>query len=103
MLASNGLVGFGTWLAFLAFGVEQAGVWGIAAGVLHFIPYLGPALIALGSGVAAFLQFGSFYYGLAVAGVSLVVAGTLGFIFLTWVANPFPRGNTPGRFIPLFF
>src|SRR3954469_6424641 len=78
MLASNALVGFGTWLAFLAFGVEQAGVWGIAAGVLHFIPYLGPALIALGSGVAAFLQFGSFYYGLAVAGVSLVVAGTIG-------------------------
>ena len=29
--------------------MEQAGVWGIAAGLLHFIPYLGPALIALAS------------------------------------------------------
>ena len=103
MLASNALVALGTWLAFLAFGVEQAGVWGIAAGVLHFIPYLGPALIALGSGVAAFLQFGSFYYGLAVAGVSLVVAGTIGFMFMTWLHSRFARVNTAVLFIALLF
>jgi predicted PurR-regulated permease PerM len=34
-LVSNTLVGVGTWLAFKALGVEQAGVWGVAAGVLH--------------------------------------------------------------------
>jgi predicted PurR-regulated permease PerM len=103
MLASNALVGVGTWLAFLALGVEQAGVWGIAAGVLHFIPYLGPALIALGSGVAAFLQFGSVYYALAVAGVSLVVAGTIGLMFMTWLHGRFARVNTAVLFIALLF
>ena len=47
ILGSNVLVAVFTWLAFTALGLEQAGVWGVAAGVLHFIPYLGPALIAL--------------------------------------------------------
>ena len=63
---SNTLIGVSTWLAFQALGMEQAGVWGFAAGVLHFIPYLGPALIALASGVAAFVQFGSPLNALAI-------------------------------------
>ena len=78
MLMSNALVAIGTWLAFEALGMEHAGVWGVAAGVLHFIPYLGSALIVLGSGVAAFLQFGSVLHALAVAGVALLVAGAIG-------------------------
>src|ERR1700693_86439 len=39
MLMSNALVATVTWLAFEALGMEHAGVWGVAAGVLHFIPY----------------------------------------------------------------
>src|SRR5213076_3237503 len=56
-LGSNVLLALCTWLAFLALGMEQAGAWGVTAGVLHFIPYLGPALFAFASGVAAFMQF----------------------------------------------
>lgn len=102
-LASNALLAVGTWLAFLALGLEQAGVWGVAAGVLHFVPYLGPALVALGSGVAAFLQFGSLLYALAVAGVSLLVAGMIGFVFMTWLQSRFARVNAAVLFIALLF
>jgi predicted PurR-regulated permease PerM len=103
MLASNALVAFGTWLAFLALGLDQAGVWGVAAGVFHFVPYLGPALIALGSGVAAFLQFGSLLYVLTVAGVSMLIAGTIGFAFMTWLQSRFARVNAAVLFIALLF
>jgi len=103
MLAANAVLGVGTWLAFLALGLDQAGVWGVAAGVLHFVPYLGPALIALGSGVAAFLQFGSLLYALAVAGVSLLVAGAIGFAFMTWLHSRFARVNAAVLFIALLF
>jgi len=103
MLASNALLAVATWLAFLALGLDQAGVWGIAAGVLHFVPYLGPALVALGSGVAAFVQFGSFLYALAAAGVSLLVAGAIGFVFMTWLHSRFARVNTAVLFIALLF
>ena len=37
-LVSNILVAIATWLAFEALGMEQAGAWGVAAGVLHFVP-----------------------------------------------------------------
>jgi predicted PurR-regulated permease PerM len=103
MLVSNALVGLATWLAFEALGVEHAGVWGVAAGVLHFIPYLGPALIALASGMAGFLQFGSLLGALAVAGVSLLVAGTIGFAFLTWLQSRFAGVNAAVLFIALLF
>ena len=103
MLVSNSALGVGTWLAFLALGLDQAGVWGVAAGVLHFVPYLGPALIALGSGVAAFLQFGSLLYALAVTGVSLLVTGAIGFAFMTWLQSRFARVNAAVLFIALLF
>ncbi|HEV7477136.1 MAG TPA: AI-2E family transporter [Burkholderiales bacterium] len=103
MFLSNVLLAAGTWLAFLALGLDQAGVWGVAAGVLHFIPYLGAVLIALGSGVAAFLQFGSLLHAVAVAGVSLLVASAVGLAFMTWLHGRFARVNAAVLFIGLLF
>jgi len=103
VLASNALLAVGTWLAILALGLDQAGVWGIAAGVLHFVPYLGPALLALGSGVAALLQSGALVYALAVAGASLLIAGVIGFAFMTWPQSRFARVNAAVLFIALLF
>ena len=102
-LVSNTLVAVGTWLACEALGMERAGVWGVAAGVLHFIPYLGPALIALASGMAGFLQFESLFTALAVAGASLLVAGTIGFLFTTWLQSRFAGVNAAVLFIALLF
>jgi len=102
-LTSNALVGVGTWLAFEALGMQDAAVWGIAAGVLHFIPYLGPALIAFASGMAGFLQFGSVLHALAIAGTSLFVAGMIGLGFMTWLQSRFARVNAAVLFIALLF
>jgi predicted PurR-regulated permease PerM len=103
MLISNVLLAIGTWLAFLAMGMEHAGMWGVAAGVLHFIPYLGPVLIAFASGMAGFLQFDSLLVGLAVGGVSLLVSGVVGFGFMTWLQSRFARVNAAVLFIALLF
>jgi predicted PurR-regulated permease PerM len=103
MLMSNTLVAICTWLAFEALGMEHAGVWGVAAGVLHFIPYLGSALVVLGSSVAAFLQFGSLLHGLAAAGTALLVAGAIGHVFMTWLQSRAARLNPAVLFIALLF
>ena len=103
MLVSNTLVAIGTWLAFEALGMEHAGVWGVAAGVLHFIPYLGSALVVLASGVAAFLQFESALHALAIAGVALLVAGAIGHVFMTWLQSRAARVNAAVLFIALLF
>lgn len=103
ILTSNILVGICTWLAFEMLGMEQAGVWGVTAGILHFIPYLGPALFALASGIAAFLQFNSPLQALVVGGVSLVVAGIIGLLLMTWLQSHFAQMNAAVLFIALLF
>ena len=54
-------------------------------------------------GVAAFLQFGSLIHALAVAGVSLLVAGAVGFGFMVWLQGRFARVNAAVLFIALLF
>ncbi len=103
MLLSNALVAVGTWLAFTALGVEQAGVWGVAAGVLHFIPYLGPGIFAIASGAGGFMQFGTATGALAVAGASLLVATAIGSFVMTWVQSRVARVNAAVLFIALLF
>lgn len=102
-LLSNALVGVGTWLVFAALGVEHAGVWGVVAGVLHFIPYLGSALIVLTGGIAAYLQFGSALHALTIASAALLVAGTIGLVFMTWLQSRAARVNAAVLFIALLF
>ena len=103
MLVSNALVGVATWLAFEALGLEHAGVLGVIAGVLHFVPYLGTALVAVAAGVAGFLQFGTPLHALAVAGVAIVIAGLIGLVFMTWLQGRFARVNPAVLFIALLF
>lgn len=103
ILVSNVLVGVATWLALTALGLENAGAWGILAGVLHFIPYLGPLLLAIAVGVAAFLQFGTLVYTLAITGVVTLIAGAIGMGFLTWLQGRFAGVNAAVLFIALLF
>ena len=103
MLVSNALVGIATWLAFEALGVEHAGVWGVAAGILHFVPYLGSVLVALAVGVAGFLQFGTLLQALAVAGMALLIAGVIGLALMTWLQGRFAGVNAAVLFIALLF
>ncbi|MEP6604868.1 MAG: AI-2E family transporter, partial [Nitrosospira sp.] len=99
MLVSNILVAVLTWLAFEMIGLENAGIWGAAAGLLHFIPYLGTMGIALASGITALLQFGSLSQAILVAGVFLLVSGVVGMLFTTWLQGRFARVNSAVLFI----
>jgi len=103
MLVANTLVGLGTWGVFALNGLEYAGIWGLVAGVLHTIPYFGPALIAIGSFVVALIQFGEWQRALAVAASSIAVATVVGTLFATWLASRETRMNTTASFIGLLF
>jgi len=102
-LGANILVGIGTWLALEALGMHQAGAWGVAAGVLHFIPYLGPVLLAIACGLAGFMQFGTILDALTAAGVTLAVAAAIGSLVMTWLQSRFARVNAAVLFIALLF
>ena len=63
LLTTNLLVGLLSWVAFHWIGLENAGAWAAAAGLLHIVPYLGPGVTAIATGMAAFMQFESFAHG----------------------------------------
>ncbi len=60
LLATNLLVVLLSWIAFIFIGLENAGAWAVAAGIFHIVPYLGPAIAAVATSMAAFMQFDSF-------------------------------------------
>ncbi len=102
-LVSNIVIGLATWQAFNALGVENAGAWGFAAGLLHFVPYLGPGVIAVTCGIAGFIQFTSMTHALLIAGVSLLLSSFIGLATMGWVQSRFARVDTAVLFIALLF
>ena len=93
------LVGVATWLAFLWIGVEQAAIWGVAAGIFNTIPYLGPVLVSGGSALVAFLQFGTFEMALLVGGVSLTITSLEGYLLTPWLTGRASRMNAVVVFV----
>ena len=103
LLATNVLVGVLTWITLRWIGLENAGAFAAAAGVLHVIPYFGPAVTAAGIGVAAFMQFDTFSTALLVAGASLAIAAFVGYFVTTWMTGRIARMNTAAVFVSLLF
>ncbi|MGE5615868.1 MAG: AI-2E family transporter, partial [Bacillota bacterium] len=103
LLVANVLVGLGTWAAFYALGMKYAGLWGLVTGIVHTVPYFGPALIAAASLFAAFLQFGEWTKALMVAGSTVAIATVIGMVFATWLASRTTRMNSTASFVGILF
>ena len=103
LLATNVLVALLTWVAFRWIGLENAGAWAVAAGLLHIVPYLGPGVTAAATGMAAFMQFESFTKALLVAGASLGIATVVGTFVTTWMIGRIANMNSAAVFISLLF
>jgi predicted PurR-regulated permease PerM len=101
MVATNVLLGLLSWLAFRWIGLHNAGTWAVVAGALHVIPYFGPLLTALFTGVAAVVQFGELGPALLVAGVSLLLAAVIGFLLQTWMTGRIAKMNPVAVFVIL--
>jgi predicted PurR-regulated permease PerM len=97
------LVGVATWLAFLWIGLEHAAIWGIAAGAFKTIPYLGPLLIAGGTALVAFLQFGAIDMVLLVSGTSLVITSIEGYLLTPWLTGRASRMSPVVVFVSVLF
>ncbi|HEY2969726.1 MAG TPA: AI-2E family transporter [Casimicrobiaceae bacterium] len=103
VLVVNLAVGFATGIAMYTIGVDRALVWGVAAAILHTIPYLGAAALAAAAGLAAYVQLGSVASALAAIGLVLAIAGALGVGLQTWLMGRAARMNAPAVFISLLF
>ncbi|QSP94780.1 AI-2E family transporter [Marinobacter salinisoli] len=102
--ALSGLfVGLVTWLAFLAVDLDQAALWGVLAGIASAIPYLGPFLVLIGSGLAAFVQFGELNMAIIVGGLSLAISSVQGYLLTPWLTSFITSLNAVTIFVGLLF
>lgn len=102
-LFTSTLVGVATWLAFLWVGVEHAAVWGIVAGLLNTIPYVGAVIITGGTALVAFLQFGTFGMALMVGGLSLVITSLEGYLLTPWLTSRASQMSAVAVFVGVLF
>jgi len=103
MLTTNLLVALLTWAVFRWLGLENAGAWAAAAGLLHIVPYLGSAVAAIATAMAAFIQFDSLGMAMLVGGASLAIATVVGTFVTTWMTGRIANMNSAAVFVSLMF
>jgi predicted PurR-regulated permease PerM len=97
------IVGVTTWLALLLLGVDSPAVWGVAAGVLNTIPYVGPTAIAVASWLAGLTQFGTLAMASAVSGATVVIAIIEGSLITPVMTGRATQMNSAAVFVGLSF
>jgi predicted PurR-regulated permease PerM len=103
LLTTNLMVGLLTWIVFRWLGLENAGAWAAVAGLLHIVPYLGSAVVAVATATAAFIQFNSLAMAALIAGGSLAIATVVGTLVATWMTGRIANMNSAAVFISLMF
>ncbi|MDB5752237.1 MAG: putative rane protein [Ramlibacter sp.] len=98
LVASVG-VGLCTGIAFAMMGLNHAAVWGVAAGILNLVPYIGSFAVTGGAALGAFVQFGDMEMALLVGGVSLLINTIEGYLLVPWVTSKASRMNPVAVFI----
>jgi predicted PurR-regulated permease PerM len=79
------IVGITTWIALGSIGLQHAAVWGVLAGLLNLVPYVGAIAITAGTALVGFVQFGTLHMALLVAAVSFVIHGIVGYVLSPWL------------------
>jgi predicted PurR-regulated permease PerM len=103
LLVTNVLLALLMWMALRAIGLENAGGWAVVAGFLHIVPYFGPLIITVLTGLTAFMQFESISMAMLVAGTSLTIATLIGMFVTTWMTGKIAQMNPAAVFIGLLF
>jgi len=93
------LVGIAVGLAFYAVGLQHAAVWGVAACVLNFVPYLGTLVLTAGAALVAFVQFGTLNGALLVASIAMGLHVISGNLLTPWLTSRTNRMNAVAVFV----
>jgi predicted PurR-regulated permease PerM len=98
-LVASLAVGLATGICFALIGLKHAAVWGVAAGVLNLVPYVGSFAVTAGAGLVAFLQFGKADMALVVTGSSLLINTVEGYLLVPWATSKASSMNPVAVFI----
>ncbi|MEO5700954.1 MAG: AI-2E family transporter [Casimicrobiaceae bacterium] len=102
-VSTSALLGLLSWIAFYFLGLPNAAFWGVGAGVLHLVPYVGPTVAIALTGIVAYLEFPDFARVMAVVGTALVLTGVIGLLLVPWLTERVSRIHAVAVFVALLF
>ncbi len=95
------IVATATTVAFWWLGMSQPAAWGIIAGILNIIPYVGPTAVTFAAMVAGFLQSGSVEHAVWIGVAETAIGVTEGFVITPVLMGRAGRMNGAAVFISL--
>ena len=97
------IVGAATGIGLWWVGLAHAAVWGVMAGVLNTLPFIGPTVAVALITCGAYLQFHDIESTAAAAGVSTLVAMLEGNLVSPWLTGRAGELNTLAVFVSVLF
>jgi predicted PurR-regulated permease PerM len=100
---TGAVVAAASFIAFRLIGLEQAGVWALAAGICNTIPYFGPILVSVAVAVIALVQFSSLEMAIYTGGIAIAITTLEGYLLTPLVAGRAVQMNGVALFVGLLF
>jgi predicted PurR-regulated permease PerM len=102
-ILTSAIVAVLTTIVLWKLGLQNAAVWGIAAGVLNTLPYFGPLLATIGLASVALVQFGTLTMVAWVAGSALIITSIEGYFLTPWLQGRSAQMNQVAVFVGILF
>ena len=103
VLVTNVAIGLASWAVFYLLGFDHAGLWGLFAGVVHIVPYVGSIALAAMTVVFEYLSSGSVLQSVNFGLLILVVVSLVGTLLPTWLQSRTSRMNQIAIFVGVMF
>jgi predicted PurR-regulated permease PerM len=103
LAVTNTLIGLCVWIVFKLADLPDAAGWGVAAGVLHLVPYLGMAVLTALGAAEAFLVHETLSMAFGMALLIIVLSTLIGTIGTAWLQGRAAKMNSAAVFIGLVF
>ena len=103
LAVTNTLIGLCVWIAFKLADLPDAAGWGVAAGVLHLVPYLGMAVLTALGAAETFLVHETLGMAFGMALFIIILSTLIGTIGTAWLQGRAAKMNSAAVFIGLVF
>ena len=100
-IAASVLLGLVAWLVFTWIGLDNALTWACVGGVLHLIPYAGPAAFVGLIALVAYVQFDTVQPVMVIVGSMLASLGVIALFIVPWLTQKVGSLNAVTVFVSL--
>jgi predicted PurR-regulated permease PerM len=102
-IGTSALLGVVAWLVFAWTGLDNAVTWACIGGVLHLVPYAGPAAFVVLIALVAYVQFDTLQPVAVIIGSMLVSIGVIGLLLVPWLTQKVGSLKAVAVFVALLF